>query len=120
VGSRENGNPKKDLRPPFFGSFFGRAKNEQINNCDEQKKGTINDNIIKNAVLFYYLILISEYLYLKLILYDTITKIKHVHHTAAIGVDISRNSIKIAVMKIHGEVLLQNRILLNLIRQWII
>jgi hypothetical protein len=29
VGSRENGNPKKDLRPPFFGSFFGRAKNEQ-------------------------------------------------------------------------------------------
>ena len=40
--SRENGNPKKDLRPPFFGSFFdfvelrplkrssvGRAKNEQ-------------------------------------------------------------------------------------------
>jgi hypothetical protein len=30
VGSRENGNPKKDLRPPFFGSFFGRAKNEQI------------------------------------------------------------------------------------------
>jgi len=30
VGSRENVNPKKDLRPPFFGSFFGRAKNEQI------------------------------------------------------------------------------------------
>jgi hypothetical protein len=30
VGSRENDNPKKDLRPPFFGSFFGRAKNEQI------------------------------------------------------------------------------------------
>jgi hypothetical protein len=30
VGSRENVNPKKYLRPPFFGSFFGRAKNEQI------------------------------------------------------------------------------------------
>jgi hypothetical protein len=36
VGSRKNGNPKKDLRPPFFGSFFGRAKNEQIN-LEEQK-----------------------------------------------------------------------------------
>jgi hypothetical protein len=30
VGSLQNVNPKKDLRPPFFGSFFGRAKNEQI------------------------------------------------------------------------------------------
>jgi hypothetical protein len=30
VGSLKNVNPKKDLRPPFFGSFFGRAKNEQI------------------------------------------------------------------------------------------
>jgi len=29
VGSRENGNPKKDLRLPFFGSFFGQAKNER-------------------------------------------------------------------------------------------
>jgi hypothetical protein len=25
-----NVKPKKDLRPPFFSSFFGRAKNEQI------------------------------------------------------------------------------------------
>jgi hypothetical protein len=30
VGSRENGDPKKDLRLPFFGSFFGQAKNEQL------------------------------------------------------------------------------------------
>jgi hypothetical protein len=29
VGNRQNDTPKKDLRPPFFGSFFGRAKNEQ-------------------------------------------------------------------------------------------
>jgi hypothetical protein len=51
VGSRENGNPKKDLRPPFFGSFFdfvelsplrrssvGRAKDEQKKNCFKTKK----------------------------------------------------------------------------------
>jgi hypothetical protein len=30
VGNLKNVKLKKDLRPPFFGSFFGRAKNEQI------------------------------------------------------------------------------------------
>jgi hypothetical protein len=30
VGSLKNVNPKKDLRPSFFGSFFGRAKNKRI------------------------------------------------------------------------------------------
>jgi hypothetical protein len=34
--SRENVNPKKDLRPPFFGSFFGRAKNEQSKFQDKE------------------------------------------------------------------------------------
>jgi hypothetical protein len=29
VGNLKNVKPKKDWRPPFFGSFFGRAKNEQ-------------------------------------------------------------------------------------------
>jgi hypothetical protein len=33
VGNLKNVKPKKDLRPPFFGSFFGRAKNEQNYRC---------------------------------------------------------------------------------------
>ena len=55
MGSRENVNPKKSLRPPFFGSFFGRAKNEQkikIKNATE-----VQDNapikVMRNQILKY-------------------------------------------------------------------
>jgi hypothetical protein len=47
VSSRENVNPKKDLRPPFFGSFFGRAKNEQKSFQD--KESNIDKNHSKNG-----------------------------------------------------------------------
>jgi glucokinase len=56
-------------------------------------------------IIIYSLNRILVYCYLSLFLCETLSKKKMFNHAAAIGADIGRNSIKIAVVKIHGEVI---------------
>jgi len=48
VGRRKNVKPKKDLRLPFFGSFFGQAKNEQKSLYQDKESKTDLGNLIRN------------------------------------------------------------------------
>ena len=50
MGSQENVNPKKDLRPPFFGSFFGRAKNEQNKFQEKESEMVLNEQKTRRKI----------------------------------------------------------------------